>query len=124
MASPQNPPAIIDASRMSSLHLENLRVDPGDGVLRGTAYLNFGYTATRLPHVHVYALNSSGRVVYTGCDKLSQDLLTNRTRFRKGSETFSVQIPKDLRDVQTIRVVAESGHEDCKLDDRRILKIF
>ena len=80
------PPRIVVSSESPELRLQNVHIDPHDGKVRGTAYLNFGYAAPLLPHVHVYALDGSGKIVYQGCDKLSGDLLgpASAARERQG----------------------------------------
>ena len=78
------PPRIVIWSESPALRLQNVHIDPNDGKVRGTAYLNFGYAAPRLPHVHIYALDGSGKIVYQGCDKLSKDLLAPHPRLGKG----------------------------------------
>ena len=106
------------------MRLKNVHIDPHDGKVRGTAYLNFGYAAPLLPHVHVYALNGSGKIVYEGCDKLSRDLLAPHPRLRRGRDIFSARLPANLNGITTIKVVASSEHDDCKMDDNRIFKLF
>jgi hypothetical protein len=95
-----------------------------DGRVRGTAYLNFGYAASRLPHVHVYGLDGSGKIVYEGCDKLSRDLLAPHPRLPKGRDSFSAKLPANLNGITTVKVVASSGHDNCKMDDNRLFKLF
>jgi hypothetical protein len=111
-------------SESPALRVENARVDPHDSKVRGLVYLNFGYAAPSLPHAHVFALDSSGKVTYQSCDKLSRHLLAPNPRFHRGRESFSTSLPADLQGITTIRVVASSGHDDCKLDDNRIFTIF
>ena len=78
------PPRILISSESPALRLQNVHIDPHDGKVRGTAYLNFGYAAPGLPHVHIYALDGSGKIVYEGCDKFSKDLLAPHPRLQKG----------------------------------------
>lgn len=118
----QTSPRIVESSETPALHLQNVRIDPRDGKLRGTAQLNFGYAAPQSPHVHIYALNAAGNVIYEGCDMLSKQLLSPHPRFPAGRDAFSAQLPADLKGAQTIEVVASSGHRDCKMDDNRIFK--
>jgi hypothetical protein len=77
-----------------------------------------------LPHVHVYALDGSGKIVYQGCDKLSRDLRAPHPRLGRGRDTFSARLPANLSGITTIKVVASSGHDNCKMDDNRLFKLF
>lgn len=117
-------PSIVVASESAALRLQNVHIDPHDGKVRGTAYLNFGYSAPGLPHVHVDALNGSGKIVYQGCDKLSRDLLAPHPRLPKGRDSFSVSLPANLSGITNIKVVASSGYDNCKMDDNRLFKLF
>lgn len=118
-------PRIVISSESPALHLQNVHIDPHDGKVRGTAYLNFGYAAPLLPHVHVYALNGSGKIIYEGCDKLSRDLLAPHPRLPKGrGDSFSASLPANLGGIVTIKVVASSGNDNCKMDDNRLFKLF
>ena len=121
---PQSTPRIAVSSESPQLWLKNVHIDPHDGKVRGTAYLNFGYAAPRLPHVHVYALNASGKIVYQGCDKLSRDVLAPHPRLHKGGDWFSASLPENLEGIVTIKVVASSGHDKCTMDDNRLFKLF
>jgi len=124
-ASPsQGAPRILVSSESPALRLQNVHIDPHDGKVRGTAYLNFGYAAPLLPHVHVYAVDGSGKIVYQGCDKLSRDLLAPHPRLGRGRESFSASLPANLNGITTFKVVASSGHDNCKMDDNRIFKLF
>ena len=42
---PQGAPRIVVSSESPALRLQNVHIDPHDGKVRGTAYLNFGYAA-------------------------------------------------------------------------------
>ncbi|CAN5600930.1 hypothetical protein BH09VER1_BH09VER1_20590 [soil metagenome] len=117
-------PRIIEYSKTSALRLENVRWDAPDGKIRGTAYLNRGYSPPDRSHVHIYALNAAGKVLYAGCDTLSGQSLATRPQFPQGGDAFSAKVPADLKGIQTITVVAESGHSECKPDDNRLLKLF
>lgn len=121
---PQGTLRIVASSESPAVRLKNVRIDPHDGKLRGTAYLNFGYTAPYLPHVHVYAMHGSGRRVYESCDKLSRNLLAPHPRLEKGKDSFSVSLPAHLSGITTIKVVASSGHDKCQMDDNRLVKLF
>ena len=121
---PQGVPRIVVSSGSPALQLKNLHIDPHDGKVRGTAYLNFGYAAPRLPHVYVYGLDGSGKIVYEGCDKLNRDLLAPYPRLHKGRDSFSAKLPANLNGITTIKVVASSGHDNCKMDDNRLFKLF
>jgi hypothetical protein len=112
------------SSESPALRVENARLDPHDSKVRGVVYLNFGYAAPWSAHVHIFALDSSGKALYESCDKLSRDLLTPSPRFRRGRDSFSASLPSDLHGIATIRVVASSEHHDCELDDNRIFTIF
>ena len=118
------PPRIVVSSESPALRLQNVHIDPHDGKVRGTAYLNFGYAAPLLPHVHVYAVDGSGQIVYQGCDKLSRDLLAPHPRLGRGRESFAASLPANLNYITTLKVLASSGHDDCKMDDNRIFKLF
>ena len=118
------PSRIVVSSESPALRLQNVHIDPNDGKVRGTAYLNFGYAAPGLPHVHIYALNGSGKIVYQGCDNRSKDLLAPYPRLHKGRDGFSASLPANLNRIATIKVVASSGHDNCKMDDNRRLKLF
>jgi hypothetical protein len=101
--------AVIRASPVaifSHLRLENVRIDRGDGKVRGMAYLNPGYAAPCWSDVGVYGLDASGQAIYHGCDKLSKDLLAPHPRLGRSRDTFSVDLPRDLSGVADIRVVA------------------
>ena len=121
---PQGAPRIVVSSESPALRLQNVHIDPHDGKVRGTAYLNFGYAAPGLPHVHVYGLDGSGKIVYEGCDKLSRDLLAPYPRLHKGRDSFSARLPANLNGITTIKVVASSRHDNCKTDDNRLFKLF
>jgi len=121
---PRGAPRIAVSSDSPQLWLKDVHIDPHDGKVRGTAYLNFGYAAPRLPHVHVYALSASGKIVYEACDKLSRDLLAPYPRLRKGKDGFSASLPENLEGIVTIKVVASSGHDNCTMDDNRLFKLF
>lgn len=117
-------PQIVSSSEAPALIVKNVQIDQRDGKIRGTVYLRFGYSAPLLPHVHVYGLNVSGRVIAEGCDKLSGALLSNPRPVGKGHSAFSANLG-DLAGVTTIRVVASAGHSnDCKMEDNRIIKLF
>ena len=60
------PPRIVVSSESPALRLQNVHIDPHDGKVRGMAYLNFGYVAPLLPHVHIYAVDGSGKIAYQG----------------------------------------------------------
>lgn len=117
-------PRIVISSENPALRLQNVHIDPHDGKVRGTAYLNFGYAAPGLPHVHVYALDGSGKIFYEGCDKFSRNLLARHPRLQKRGDSFSASLPANLNQITTIKVVASSGHDNCKMDDNRLLKLF
>ena len=110
-------------SESPALRLQNVHIDPNDGKVRGTAYLSFGYAAPGLPHVHIYALDGSGKIVYQGCDKLSRSARPASTASER-RDSFSARLPANLSGIATIKVVASSGHDNCKMDDNRLLKLF
>jgi hypothetical protein len=117
-------PRIIVSFETPALRLENVRIDRHDGKVRGTVYVNFGYATPFSPHVHVLALASSGNVLYESCDKLSRDLLARSPRLHRGRDSFSASLPSGLHGITTIKVVASSGQDECKLDDNRLVKLF
>src|SRR6476619_1069774 len=102
---PQGAPRIVVSSESPALRLQNVHIDPHDGKVRGTAYLNLGYAAPGLPHVHIYALDGSGKIVYQGCDKLNKDLLARHPRLQKRGDSFSASLPANLNQFTTIKVV-------------------
>ena len=118
------PPRIVVSSESPALRRQNVHIDPHDGKVRGMAYLNFGYVAPLLPHVHIYAVDGSGKIAYQGCDKLSRDLLAPHPRLGRGRESFAASLPANLNYITTLKVLASSGHDDCKMDDNRIFKLF
>jgi len=123
-AAPESPPRFVASSESPALIVKDVEIDPRDGRIRGTVYLRFGYNAPLLPHVHVYGLNASGRVIAEGCDKLNGLLLSNPRPAGKGHDRFSANLG-NLAGVTTIRVVASAGHSnDCKMEDNRIIKPF
>ena len=89
------PPRIVVSSESPALRLQNVHIDPHDGKVRGTTYLNFDYAAPQLPHLHVYVLDGSGKIVYQGCDKLSRDLLAPHPRLGRGRDTFAASFPQN-----------------------------
>ena len=117
-------PKIVVSTESPALRLENLRIDQHDGKVRGTAYLNLGYAAPSWSHVDVYGLDASGRVIYHACDKLSRNLLAPHPRLGRGRDTFSVDLSRDLSGVATIRVVASSRSENCRMENDRVFKIL
>ena len=117
------PPRIVIWSESPALRLQNVHIDPNDGKVRGTAYLNLGYAARGLPHVHVYGL-MDGKIVYEVCDRLSRDLLAPYQRLHKGRDSFSVRLPANLNRITTIKVAACSRHDNCKMDDNRLFKLL
>lgn len=119
----ENAPRLVASSESSALRLKNVYIDPRDGKIRGTVYVNFAYRAPRLPHVHVYAFDASGRIAYEGCDKLSRNLLAPHPRLPKGRDRFSASLPANLNGITTIKVVASSGHDNCMMDDNRLFKL-
>jgi hypothetical protein len=103
-------PKVITEPGIPSLYLKNVRVDPRDGRIRGTAYVNFGHTAPRAAHVHFYALSAAGDILAEGCDRLSSvSLSPHPRRAGKGRDAFSAFLG-NLRDITTVRLVAHSGH--------------
>lgn len=122
-SSPPDGPHLLVSSETPALIVKDTRIDPHDGKIRGTVVLRFGYGAPILPHVHVYGLDVSGRVIADGCDKLGGQLLSSLRPSGHGFSTFAVNL--DLSGVTTVRVVASAGHgKDCKLGDNRIFKLF
>ncbi len=121
---PQNAPKIVVLNGSPSLTVKNARIDPHDGKIRGTAYLAFGYSVPSLAHVHIYGLDSSGRTIAEGCDKLSRQLLYPHPRLAgKGRDTFSVSLG-NLAAIKTVDIVTHIGHDDCKMDDNRLFRLF
>lgn len=121
---PQPAPKIVVLNGSPSLAVKNLRIDPHDGKIRGTASVAFGYSAPMLAHVHIYGLDPSGRVIAEGCDKLSRQLLYPHPRLAgKGRDAFSVNLG-NLAGIKTVEIVPHTGHNDCKMDDNRLLRLF
>lgn len=118
-------PRFVVADGSPSVEIKNLRIDPRDGKVRGTAYLAFGYSAPMLAHVHIYGLDSSGRTIAEGCDKLSRQLLYPHPRLPgRGRDTFSANLGH-FADIKTVKIVAHTGHDnDCKMDDNRLIRLF
>lgn len=114
---------ILVSREIPALIVKNARVDPHDGKTRGTVYLRFGYSVPLLPHVHVYGINALGRVTAEGCDKLNGSLLSNPRPAGKGHSVFAVNLG-NLTGVKTVRIVASAGHNDRKMEDNRIFKLF
>lgn len=126
-ATPLSPgtPQIQVSSDAPALIVKDVRIDPHDGNVHGTVFLRIGYTVPRLPHVHVYALDSSGKVIADGCDKLSRHLLSEPRPVGNGHSTFSVDLGNLSARVATLRVVADAEHDkDCKLADHRLFKLL
>jgi hypothetical protein len=121
--SPLLTPRIIVQSERPALYIKNAHVDLHNNKVRGTAYLNFGYPVPAAPHVHVYAFAPSGKIVYESCDKLSRDRLTLNPPPHRGRDSFSASLPGNLNGITRIKIVARSGHDNCKLDDNRIFRI-
>lgn len=101
-------PKVIAEPGIPSLYLKNVRVDPRNGKIRGTAYVTFGYAAPSSAHVHFYALSAKGDILAEGCDRLSS-LSPHPRRAGKGRDAFSAYLG-NLRDITTVRLVAHSGH--------------
>lgn len=97
-----------------TLTIRNLRVDPRDGKIRGTAYVSFGYAAPRVAHVHAYALNAKDVIVGETCDTLSGALLAPHPRLsQRKRDAFSMTVPTGDQ-VREVRLVAHVGrHDGC-----------
>jgi hypothetical protein len=106
---PQGAPRIVVSSESPALRLQNVHIDPHDLKVRGTAYLNLGYAAPGLPHVHVHGLDGSGKIVYAGCDKLSRDLLASYPRLHKGRDSFSASLPANLNQILPSKLWRAAG---------------
>jgi len=107
-------PKVITETGIPSLYLKNVRIDPRDGKVRGTAYVNFGYAAPGSAHIHAYALNSKGDVVAEGCDRLSGNLLAPHPRFAgRGRDAFGIELKGSPSTFSSIRVVSHLGQSDC-----------
>ncbi|MEO6847911.1 MAG: hypothetical protein ABI254_11675 [Chthoniobacterales bacterium] len=115
-AGPATPshPSIIVISESSALVPKNIYMDPRDGKIHGTIYLSFGSRVPRLPHVHVYALNASNKIIHESCDKLNEEMLMTKPRLGQGRATFFGDIPRDPN-IATIKVVVSIEDDDCKL---------
>ncbi len=100
------------ASEGGALSIKNARLDR-DSVLRGTAYVNFGYATPRVAHVHAYGLSSSGEAVAQGADKLSATSFSrhpHRTGWRH--DAFAIVLRGQLDKVRVVRIVAHVGKLD------------
>ena len=120
---PQSASRIMVSSESPALHVANARFNPHNNTVGGVVSLNFGYAAPWSPHVHIFALDSSGTLLYKSCDRLMRHLLARNPRLHRGRDSFSVSLPAKLHGIATIRVVASSGHAGCNLDNRRIFTI-
>lgn len=97
-----------------TLTIRNPRMDVRDGMVRGTAYVNFGYAAPRAAHIHAYGLNSVGKVVAQGCDDLSGNLLApHPRRAGKGRDAFGIVLRGESDEVRVIRLAPHVGKDDC-----------
>jgi hypothetical protein len=114
---PQSAPRIMVSSDSPALHVANARFNPHNNKVGGVVSLNFGYATPWSPHVQIFALDSSGRLLYKSCDKLVRHLLVRNPGLHRGRDSFSVSLPADLHGIATIRVVASSGHAGCNLDN-------
>lgn len=112
---PTNPPVRIEIEAGTpTLTIRNPRIDVRDGKVRGTAYVNFGYSAPRTAHIHAYGLNSAGRIVAQGCDDLSGNLLTpHPRRAGKGRDAFGILLRGESGEVTVIRLAPHVGKDDC-----------
>jgi len=120
----QTTPKIVVLDGSPSLTVKNPRIDAHDGKIRGTAYLAFGYAAPSHSHVHIYGLDSSGRVISEGCDKLDRQLLYPHPRLAgKGHDAFSASLG-NLAGVKTVQIVTHTGRDDCKMDDNRLHRLL
>jgi len=120
----QTTPKIVVLDGSPTLTVKKARIDLHDGKIRGTAYRAFGYAVPNQSHVHIYGLDSSGRVIAEGCDKLSRQLLYPHPRLPgKGHDAFSASLG-NLAGVKTVQIVTHTGHDDCKMDDNRLLRLF
>lgn len=107
-------PKVIAEPGTPSLNLKNVRIDPRDGKIRGTAYVSFGYSVPSSAHIHAYALNSKGAVVAEGCDRLSGNLLAPHPRLAgRGRDAFGIELIGPLSTFSSIRVVSHLGQSDC-----------
>ena len=107
---PQSASRIMVSSESPALHVANARFNPHSNKVGGVVSLNFGYAAPWSPHVHIFALDSSGTLLYKSCDKLMRHLLVRNPRLHRGRDSFSVSLPAKLHGIATIRVVASGGH--------------
>ena len=123
-STPQSASRIMVSSESPALHVANARSNPHNNKVGGVVSLNFGYATPWSPHVQLFALDSSGTLLYKSCDKLMRHLLARNPRLHRGRDSFSVSLPADLHAIATIRVVASDGHADCNLDNRRIFTTF
>lgn len=106
-------PTLVGSSKNPALTISGLRWDAAQERLRGTAYLTRGYPAPTNAHVHIYALNSRGQIVFSACEPLNQSLLTSRPQFPQGRDAFSAPVP-ETKDLKRIEVVATASHHDCQ----------
>jgi len=120
--------SISASSALPSLRLDDVRFDAKAGKIRGTARVNSGYAAPIASHVSIYALDSSGKILFKGCDSLSRQSLTGHPRlpgYRTRGDAFSVRLPVGLTGVRSVQVIAETGHgEGCNPKENRIWNLF
>lgn len=127
-ATPPSGLRIVEEPSLPSLRLDNVHIDAKSGKLRGTARVQFGYSAPSSAHVSVEALDRKGHVIYSACDNVLKQLLARHPRLpdsRSRGDSFAVRLPANLTDVSTLRVVASAGHKDeCNPEENRIWNWF
>jgi hypothetical protein len=103
-------PLLIVSAGTPTLALKNVRIDPRDGKIRGTARTVFGYAAPASAHVHAYAYDGRGRLLAEICDNLSGSLLRPNPRLsRRGADAFSLIIPAPVSTVREVRLEPHTG---------------
>jgi len=101
---------ITIAAGSPAIVIKKARVDPRDGIIRGTAYLAFGYAAPFSAHIHAFGLDATGNVVAGVCENLSRNLLApHPRRAGQGRDAFSFKFPVGTQSIRGIQLVAHTG---------------
>lgn len=104
-------PALVITSEDPALSAKNVYLTR-NGKVRGTVYLGYGYSVPRSPHVHVYALDASNKIIHQSCDKINGTLLVRGPRFGQGAAPFFGDAPLN-EGVATIKIVVHGENDEC-----------